>query len=211
MEIIFARHGNTFGPGDKVVWVGSETDIPLVEKGRKQAHAVGEALLRTGRAPSVIYAACLKRTREFAEIVQSIVKSSEIVIDARLNEVDYGALGGLTTEEMIARNPDAEKLLALWGEKDIWPQELGWASSEAELAQKARNFVAERLGWSESEHPMVVSSNGTIRFLARALASSKESAGGLKLSTGALGIIERTQDGEAVIRSWNVAACDLPG
>lgn len=209
MEIIFARHGNTFGPGDKVVWVGSETDIPLVEKGREQARAAGEALLRTGRAPSVIYAASLKRTREFAEIVQSIVKSCEIVIDPRLNEVDYGALGGLTTEEIVAKNPNAEKLLALWGEKDIWPEGLGWVSDESELAQKAQNFAAERLVWSQNERPMVVSSNGAIRFLARALEPSEEGVGGLKLSTGALGIIERGQDGEAVIRSWNMKPRDL--
>lgn len=209
MEIIFARHGNTFGPGDKVVWVGSETDIPLVEKGREQARAAGEALLRSGRAPSVIYAASLKRTREFAEIVQSIVKSCEIVIDVRLNEVDYGALGGLTTEEIIAQNPNAEKLLVLWGEKDVWPQELGWASSETELTQNARNFVAERLAWSQDERPMVVSSNGIIRFLAQALAPSKKGVGGLKLSTGALGIIERAEDDKAVIRSWNIKPHDL--
>ena len=50
MDILFARHGNTFGPGDKVVWVGRETDLPLVEKGLAQAEAAGQALVRAGLA-----------------------------------------------------------------------------------------------------------------------------------------------------------------
>ena len=66
---LFARHGNTFGPGDKVVWVGRETDLPLVEKGLQQAAAAAAAFRRKGLIPEVIYCASLQRTRRFAEIV----------------------------------------------------------------------------------------------------------------------------------------------
>ena len=67
--LLFARHGNTFGPGDKVVWVGRETDLPLVEKGLEQAAAAAEALRRTDLIPDAIYCASLQRTRRFAAIV----------------------------------------------------------------------------------------------------------------------------------------------
>ncbi len=40
MRILFARHGNTFAPGDNVVCVGRETDLALVERGFEQARAV---------------------------------------------------------------------------------------------------------------------------------------------------------------------------
>ncbi len=29
MLLLLARHGNTFNKGDKVVWVGAQTDLPL--------------------------------------------------------------------------------------------------------------------------------------------------------------------------------------
>ena len=41
MLLLLARHGNTFDKGDKVVWVGARTDLPLTAKGREQARALG--------------------------------------------------------------------------------------------------------------------------------------------------------------------------
>ena len=37
MRLILSRHGNTFSPGEKAVWVGRRSDLPLVEEGRRQA------------------------------------------------------------------------------------------------------------------------------------------------------------------------------
>ena len=48
-KILLARHGNTFGPGDRIVWVGAQEDLPLVEKGEEQARALGNALRGAGR------------------------------------------------------------------------------------------------------------------------------------------------------------------
>ena len=44
MLLLLARHGNTFEPSDKVVWVGARTDLPLTSMGREQAAALGEGL-----------------------------------------------------------------------------------------------------------------------------------------------------------------------
>ena len=44
MLLLLARHGNTFEKGDKVVWVGARTDIPLTAKGRDQAAALAAGL-----------------------------------------------------------------------------------------------------------------------------------------------------------------------
>ena len=33
IELLLVRHGNTFAPGDRVVWVGKGQDLPLVESG----------------------------------------------------------------------------------------------------------------------------------------------------------------------------------
>lgn len=192
MDILFARHGNTFGPGDKVVWVGRETDLPLVEKGLAQAEAAGQALVRTGLAPTVIFAASLRRTRTFAEIVAGIA-GGEVRIDGRLDEIDYGSLGGLSTEEIAALRPGAEDALERWGQDDVWPEMLGWTSRESDMIDAARSFAADCLGQNDSMRPLVVSSNGTMRFLARALLPEgvRPPQGGFKLGTGRLGMIRR--------------------
>lgn len=192
MDILFARHGNTFGPGDKVVWVGRETDLPLVEKGLAQAEAAGRALLRAGLAPTVIFAASLLRTRKFAEIVAGIVRCA-VQIDTRLDEIDYGPLGGLSTEEIVACRPGAEEALERWGKDDVWPEMLGWTSRESDMIGATRSFASDCLGQDDFRCPLVVSSNGTMRFLARALLPEdvRPPQGGFKLGTGRLGMIQR--------------------
>ncbi|MEA4838983.1 MAG: histidine phosphatase family protein [Rhodospirillaceae bacterium] len=192
MDILFARHGNTFGPGDKVVWVGRETDLPLVEKGLAQAEAAGQALVRAGLAPTVIFAASLRRTRTFAEIVAGIA-GVEVQVDERLDEIDYGPLGGLSTEEIAALRPGAEDALERWGQDDVWPEMLGWTSRESDMIDAARSFAADCLAQDDSMRPLVVSSNGTTRFLARALLPEgvRPAHGGFKLGTGRLGMIRR--------------------
>ncbi len=60
--LLLARHGNTFAPGQKVVWVGARNDLSLVESGLAQAHVLAEALEKASVKPDAIYAATLKRT-----------------------------------------------------------------------------------------------------------------------------------------------------
>jgi hypothetical protein len=39
IDLILARHGNTFDDGQQTVWVGAQIDLPLASKGREQAKA----------------------------------------------------------------------------------------------------------------------------------------------------------------------------
>ena len=55
MKLIIARHGNTFDPKDKVVWVGSRNDLPLVSKGVAQAHNLAKDLKNRELLPSKIF------------------------------------------------------------------------------------------------------------------------------------------------------------
>jgi probable phosphoglycerate mutase len=83
MQILFVRHGNTFDPGDKVVWVGGETDLPLVDKGGAQAQAVAEALRRCNLVPDRIFAASLQRTRRTADIIAAELGLPPPIVDER--------------------------------------------------------------------------------------------------------------------------------
>ena len=69
MLLLLARHGNTFNKGDKVVWVGARTDLPLTAKGREQAQALGQALMPFAPQIKRVISGPLLRTREHAAII----------------------------------------------------------------------------------------------------------------------------------------------
>lgn len=208
MEILFARHGNTFDPGDKVVWVGRETDLPLVAKGLSQAVAVAEALARADLRPDVIYAASLKRTRRFAEIVAETLGLASPVIDSRLDELDYGRWAGRTNDEIALDGPLAQTAMEAWNKCDAWPEAAGWVSRQGDIQETIGRFAAERLASGRHRRPLVVSSNGILRFLPRVLLAPLAPRDSFKMRTGHLGVID-CRDGTACLRCWDVGPADL--
>ena len=205
-EIVFARHGNTFGPGDKVVWVGRETDAPLVDKGLEQAHAAAAALARSGRIPTAIWHGSLSRTRTFAAIVaEDLGLAVTPRQDDRLDEIDYGAWAGLTQDE-IAAQPGGPALLEAWSQRDQWPEAAGWVTTRAGMLAQVTGFARDVLAAAGTgERLLVVSSNGVLRFFPRQLAARP--APGIErasyvMKTGHLGLARRAGEGWDLL-AWN--------
>ncbi|HYG90849.1 MAG TPA: phosphoglycerate mutase family protein [Azospirillum sp.] len=203
MNLIFARHGNTFGPGDKVVWVGRETDLPLVERGEEQAREAAEALSATGLVPTSVTSATLKRTRGFAGIVHAaICPDVPMAQDPRLDEIDYGAWAGLGSEE-IAALPGGTTMAEAWQKNDVWPEGAGWRSTQAEILDALRSFLDEVLSTArDGERRLIVSSNGTLRFVPRLLGVAEPGVS-YQMKTGHLGLIQREADGSLRLVCWN--------
>jgi len=204
-SLLFARHGNTFGPGDKVVWVGRETDLPLVEKGLEQAAAAAEALRRKGLIPDAIYCASLQRTRRFATIVAETLGLAEPVVDPRLDELDYGSWAGRSNDEILAANPGAAAAMEAWNAGDAWPEGAGWVSEKRVVMAGLESYAAERLAPGRHARPLTVSSNGILRFLPRLLLETGSELTSFKMRTGHLGLIERDGNG-ACLRTWDSSA-----
>ena len=199
-QILFARHGNTFGPGDKVMWVGRATDLPLVERGLEQAHAAAAALARLDLRPSLVVSASLRRTRGFAEIVCRDLGVAEHRIDGRLDEIDYGAWEGLSSDE-IAALPGGAAAQEAWHKRDAWPEGAGWGSTRQDILAGLGGVLADLAAGAGGERPLVVSSNGILRFAPGLL--SAPTSGPLQLKTGALGCVDRGDDGWSV-RFWGM-------
>lgn len=204
-HLLFARHGNTFGPGDKVVWVGRETDLPLVEKGLEQAAAAAQALRRKGLVPDAIYCASLRRTRRFAAIVAETLGLAEPVIDSRLDELDYGSWAGRGNDEILAADPAAAAAMEAWNSGDAWPDKAGWVSERSTVMAGLESYAAERLAPGVHARPLTVSSNGILRFLPRLLLETVAQLPSFKMRTGHLGLIERNE-GNAHLRTWDSSA-----
>ena len=206
MDILFGRHGNTFGPDDKVVWVGRETDLPLVDKGWSQARAFGSALLRINMVPDRVFSASLQRTRDFADAMGEVqMRWKKPVIDKRLDEVDYGAWAGKTNDE-IAALPGGAEAMEGWSKRDIFPADAGWGSTRAEIFANIEGFIDEVIKTAgPKERLLVVSSNGILRFFPRLLAVTNPDQPSYVMKTGHAGLISG-EPGAFRVRFWNVSA-----
>ncbi|WP_426955926.1 histidine phosphatase family protein [Muricoccus radiodurans] len=195
--IVLARHGNTFAPGERAVWVGARTDLPLVEEGRRQAERLAAALRAEGFAPARILTGPLRRTREAAGILAGAL-GGMVTIDDRLRELDYGAWEGLDGPEVTARFGAAA--LESWEKRLEWPAGAGWGEDEAAVTARIAGFLDEA---SAGAGPLLaVTSNGILRIVRR-LIEGRPSNGEGKVRTGAACRLEHAGGAWRIVE-WDV-------
>jgi 2,3-bisphosphoglycerate-dependent phosphoglycerate mutase len=203
--LIIARHGNTFGPGDTVTYVGGRTDLPLVESGREQARAIGRYLKEHRLIPDVVYSSGLQRTQETAKIAvkESGISNPVFTLDI-FKEIDYGPDENKTKDDVIARiGTQAHKD---WEESNVIPS--GWKIDANDIIRNWLDFGEQIRAHDDNETILVVTSNGIARF-APYLTGDFENFRqnhSLKLATGALAILEY-KNGWAV-KEWNIRPSD---
>lgn len=187
MLLLLARHGNTFSKGDKVVWVGARTDLPLTAKGKAQAEALAAGIEPFRPHIKRVISGPLKRTKEHAEIAAAGLRlETPIEADERLREIDYGLWEGKSSEEIQALGGDTE--LKAWNEKGDWPRIPGWAPPAeiiaANVAQLAGELAAT-LGGGDAA--LLVTSNGILKFFLKLVPGAFEDMAAteaLKVATG---------------------------
>ena len=208
IQLLAVRHGNTFAPGDKVVWVGRGEDLPLVESGRAQAEALEETLRHAGWTPDTAVSGGLVRQTEHLSIAAGeAVPQFET---ARLDEVDYGPWGGLSTAEIEERfGPDE---ITAWNERSQWPVAASWPETREQVAGRVAEFAREVASGSMGQRVLVCTSNGILRWLLDLIPGALETAvadGTFKVRTGAAGLLEYAPDGAWSLRCWNLRPAEL--
>jgi broad specificity phosphatase PhoE len=212
MRIFFARHGNTFEADQKPYFVGAKEDIKLTTRGEEQGRLFGEALLRIGYIPNIIYTSPLKRTYGFSQqIIQALQHSGfngaiEIGVDERLKEIDYGQWGGLTEEEIKEKYDPLE--LERWNKESIFPVSGIWNTREEELRSSVKEILKELEQYSNdkelSKRKIVyVTSNGILRTLHKILLPHENPK---KVKTGSACLIEMPQ---REIVQWDLKPHDM--
>jgi len=200
--LIIARHGNTFEPGDTPTRIGARTDLPLVEKGRSQAAALGRYIKQHRLIPDVVYSSKLKRTIETAEIAvrESGVTNPVFSLDI-FNEIDYGPDENKLEDEVIARiGKDA---IEQWDARAIVPD--GWKVEPHQMIKNWHDFADQIRAHDDNETVLVVTSNGVARFAPHLTGDFDgfRAAHNLKLATGAIGILDY-KDNRWSVREWNI-------
>ncbi len=213
MDIIFARHGNTFSPGERVVFIGANEDVPLVARGEEQAHRLAGALGASGILPAAVYCAPLQRTRRYAGIVAEVLAlGSPPFTDPRLTEIDYGDWIGLTNEE-IGKNPVQKENLRRWDDEMTWPRDANWGGSEEKLRAGLKGFLDDiHRGFRAGDIVLVVTSSGILRYfalMALGVDAPRNPHFPFKMRTGNIGKIRETGDAYE-IPYWDTAPGAVP-
>lgn len=200
--LLVARHGNTFEDGETPRRVGGRTDLLLTAKGQAQARALGSYLKIHNIIPNAAFAAPLQRTWQTAELALSELPTAPSVQNAHLlTEIDYGPDENQPEEAVIARIGRAA--LESW-EKDATPPP-GWIVDPQKSIAAWRDFAK----LCTENHPdgvvLAVTSNGIARFALSLTGDfeAEHAAHGLKLATGALGIL-RYENGKWGVEAWNI-------
>ncbi len=200
--LIIARHGNTFEPGELPRRVGTHTDLPLTEKGREQARAIGRYLKENELVPEVTYSSKLQRTIETGEIAAKEAGFPQPAYQLDIfNEIDYGPDENKTEDEVIARL--GEQALKDWDESATVPE--GWVVDPEEIIQNWQGFADQIRIHDDGEVALVVTSNGIARFAPHLTGDFEgfRAEHSIKISTGALCIFHYVDD-RWIIKEWNL-------
>jgi len=110
IKLVLLRHGeSTWNKANKFTgW----TDVPLTEKGVKEAKESGQVLKKEGYTFDVVFTNVLKRATKTTDIVLKEMNLTNIPVHEswRLNERHYGALQGLNKAEMAAKFGETQVL-----------------------------------------------------------------------------------------------------
>lgn len=204
MRLILARHGNTFNPGDQVVWIGSRNNVPLVPAGVAQAKTLAAALRAKALCLAAVYCGPLLRTVEYGQIICRELGLPSPIVDQRLDELDYGQWSNLSDHEITARFGQME--LERWTTASHWPKNAGWTGSETLVAAEVQEFSAEVSStFGCEQNVLVISSNGKLRYFLKLVGGEferRQQSGTFKMKTGNISALE-WKDGCFRVLFWD--------
>lgn len=154
LNIYLIRHGETAWNADNNRYCG-RTDIPLTEKGLKQAETVRQQL--AGIKWDGVFSSPLQRAHTTAQIASG----TTVVKDDRLIEADFGMWEGKTKEEFLAENA---QLWTNWMNDPAKNRAGGTGETGAEIVQRVDDFFQSLQKQYSSGNFLVAAHNGVNRL-----------------------------------------------
>ena len=190
--ILLVRHGAT-------EWsVGGQhtgrTDIPLTELGVEQARAVGPLIVQLlGGTEPLVYTSPLQRAADTARL--ALPGHEHTIVDA-LAEYDYGEYEGLTTSQILERDPE-------W---DLFETGCPGGENPHRVGARCDSFIA-KLERTAIDRSVVAFTHGHLsRILtARVLGLHPHAGAALYNDTASVGVIN-VHRGRFVLVGWNISA-----
>ena len=205
IKLILVRHGNTFEKNETSRMVGSKTDMPLTEFGKKQAEAVADRLIQENLIPTIAFHGPLKRQKETAGIICKRLFLNNVIEAGELAEIDYGEWENLTNDELKFMWPQEFKS---WSESGQWPNGI-FKQELPEIENNLQKWLLKINADFAGQTVLAVSSNGILRVMNMIFLASKFNFSKSKVSTGSYCVINLCADNEKInasILKWN-ASC----
>jgi probable phosphoglycerate mutase len=161
-EILLIRHGETDWNVEKRLQ--GHLDIALNAEGRRQAEALGRALLR--EPLNAIICSDLQRATETAQAIAA-PRGMTVHIEPALRERCYGALEGLRYVDINERYPEA---YAAWCERDLdarYPAGHNNAETLTEFSQRAIAAVNQLARTFKHKRIVIVTHGGVLECIYR--------------------------------------------
>jgi broad specificity phosphatase PhoE len=186
-RLFLVRHGETdwAASGRHTGW----TDIPLNDRGRRQAAQLAERL--AGESFDRVFSSPLSRALETCRLVGL---GDRVIVDPDLREWDYGEYEGRKTDEIREEVPG-------W---TIWSDDVPGGEPIAAVAMRLDRVIARAL---ESDGDVAVFGHGhALRILAARWLGLGPAAGAMfELSTATISRLGWERE-RSVIELWNEAA-----
>ena len=154
LKIFLLRHGETAYNADNNRYCG-RTDIPLTEKGIRQAEDVRRQL--EGIEFAEVFSSPLQR----AYTTACLASGKDAIKDGRLIEADFGGWEAKTREEFIAEN---ETLWLNWMNDPATHRAGGTGETGAEIVARVHDFFHSLQQTYSEGNIMVVAHNGINRL-----------------------------------------------
>jgi probable phosphoglycerate mutase len=184
MEIVLARHGETEWSRD--LRHTGRTNIPLTEKGRRQAEVLRDSL--SGRPFERVLSSPLDRALETCRLAGL---GERVELRDELLEWDYGEYEGITTAQIREGRPD-------WY---LWRDGCPGGETAADVGRRVDRVIGELEGLDGDA--AVFAHGHVLRVLAACwLRLGPESGTLLKLDTGTLSALGWERETRVVTR-WN--------
>ncbi len=169
MKIYLIRHGET--DWNTVKRLQGNTDIPLNEKGIRDAEITAQALDREGIRFDIAFTSHLSRAVRTCEIL-SAASGCKIVEDRRICEVCFGEAEGKTLDELKA-DPKYANVVCWFTAPEKFVPEYGVESFEHFFA-RLRNFIDTEILPLEgkAETVLIASHGGVVRGITNILSGS---------------------------------------
>jgi broad specificity phosphatase PhoE len=184
MEIVLVRHGETEWSRD--LKHTSRTDIPLTDKGRRQAALLRDAL--AGRTFARVLSSPLQRALETCRLAGL---GDRAELRDELREWDYGEYEGITTPEIHERRPD-------WY---LWRDGCPGGETAAEVGARVDRVIAE-LADLDGDAALFAHGHVLRVLTARWLGLGPEAGALFVLETATLSVLGFERDTRAM-RRWN--------
>jgi 2,3-bisphosphoglycerate-dependent phosphoglycerate mutase len=177
VELFLVRHGETAWNAERRFQ--GHSDVPLSERGRAQAAAIGSAL--SSIPFSHAYSSDLQRATETARAIGAD-RDLTINTDARLREFNFGQWEGLTWAEIVARWPQFNTRVPMQARL----YEPVGGETFAHVVARVRLFLDDLRARVTKGHTLVVTHAGALHAVMDVLAPRGYDRLGMVFSTASI-------------------------